>query len=269
MLKILVVSDLHAFTPPNHNTGKTIDDPPSFLVNTEVESKKQPNPIELIPDLLKAEGLDVDWILCPGDIADRADPDAQAFAWRHLVNLKKSTKARLLLGTVGNHDVDSRLQFSEFDPKGHLQALSPPFPGINGAAANRYWARNFHIQQEGTVRLLNLNSAAYHGFSSRYQQTKPEYLQGRVSERTIEAIRKELSTAKSFDHNILFTHHHPFQERRNIRLRLQQHGARRKTCFNAVRAHIGQLAYYSWTSTLPCTPICSGSRIPVSNFLRW
>jgi hypothetical protein len=60
---------------------------------------------------------------------------------------KRKVKARVLLGTVGNHDVDSRLRFSEFDPKGHLQALSPPFPGVNGVA-DRYWARNFHIQEE-------------------------------------------------------------------------------------------------------------------------
>jgi predicted phosphodiesterase len=207
MLKILIVSDLHAFTP-RADSHTPSDNPPSFFVNSETESLRFPNPVELIPDVLKSEGLTVDWILCPGDIADRADPDAQSFAWRHLVKLKKDVKARKLLGTAGNHDIDSRFKFSDFDPKSHLQTLTPAFPGPT--VADRYWARNFHICEEGNVRLVNLNSAAFHGYHSENKDAPPEYLQGRVSTQTIDAIQKEIMI-KQFDLNILLTHHHPFR----------------------------------------------------------
>jgi predicted phosphodiesterase len=204
MLRLLIVSDLHAYCPAEKGGRE-----PSFLIATERDEIRSKNPLRAIPDALKAEGLEVDWILCPGDIADQADPSAQSFAWNELVELKKATKAKLLLSTAGNHDVDSRLKFNSFDPKGHLQSLLPPFPGLK-EAADRYWARNYHIYEQGPVRLVNLNSAAFHGFHSGDAQSEAEYRHGRVSERTIDSIVSEVKD-RSFPINILFTHHHPYR----------------------------------------------------------
>lgn len=202
MTRILILSDLHAYSPSDKAARE-----PSFLIASSKEGAT--NPIRTIPDILKQEGLSVDWILCPGDIADQADPDAQTFAWQELVELKKAVKAKLLLSTAGNHDVDSRLKFSNYDPKGHLQGLEPPFPGIK-IAADKYWARNYHIHEQGSVRLVNLNSAAFHGFHSQEQGSISEYRHGRVSTRTIDAIVDEIGR-KKFQTNILFTHHHPYR----------------------------------------------------------
>jgi predicted phosphodiesterase len=205
MVKILIVSDLHAYTPSD-----AIKRPPSFLVNSGAPKAKSVNPLEEIPAILERDGLGVDWIFCPGDIADQADPDAQSFAWKALFDLKAAVKAKLLMCTAGNHDLDSRLKFSDFDPKGHLQSLSPPFPGITSAVADRYWSRNFCVYEEDQIRVVNLNSAAFHGFHSGDTGKAPEYLHGRVSNRTIDAIVSEVSKKKS-SHNILLTHHHPFK----------------------------------------------------------
>jgi predicted phosphodiesterase len=202
MTRILILSDLHAYRPSPESKRE-----PSFLI---ASSKDNPaNPIRAIPDILKQEGLSVDWILCPGDIADQADPDAQTFAWEELVELKKAVKAKLLLSTAGNHDVDSRLKFTNFDPKGHLQSLIPPFPGLK-PASDKYWARNYHIYEQDSIRLVNLNSAAFHGFHSDEQGPLSEYRHGRVSNRTIDAIVEEIKQ-QQFQTNILFTHHHPYE----------------------------------------------------------
>lgn len=203
MLRILVVSDLHAFTPG----GKDRRDP-SFLLVSEQPTVRI-NPLREIPAVLSKADLGVDWILCPGDIADQADPDAQKFAWTELVQLQTSTKAKLLLGTAGNHDLDSRLNYSDFDPKGYLQTLDPPFPGL-AKYSDQYWARNFHIYEQGNTRLVNLNSAAFHGVHSGEPQKVAEYRHGRVSDRTIEQLVSAVSS-KSFEHNILLTHHHPYK----------------------------------------------------------
>jgi predicted phosphodiesterase len=205
MVRILVVSDLHAYTPRD-----SIKRPPSFLVNSGAPTAKVVNPLKEIPAVLDREDLGVDWIFCPGDIADQADPDAQTFAWEGLVELKSTVKAKLLMCTAGNHDLDSRLKFSNYDPKGHLQNLSPPFPGMSENVADRYWSRNFCIHEENGIRVVNLNSAAFHGFHSGEATQKPEYLHGRVSNRTIDAIVKEVSK-KTCEHNILLTHHHPYK----------------------------------------------------------
>jgi predicted phosphodiesterase len=206
-LRILVLSDLHAYTP-NHK----IIQPPSFLLNSLAHAHEFPNPIVSIPKVLGSEQLEVDWILCPGDIADKADPDAQAFAWAQLEQLRVNIGARLLLGTAGNHDIDSRLKIDGFDPKGRLLSLRPSFPGLDRSTVDKYWARNFHIHTEGKVRLLNLNSAAFHGYHSdqHLEPAKSEYRHGRVSAATIESILASVN-AEEYPINILLTHHHPYK----------------------------------------------------------
>ena len=202
MTQILILSDLHAYRPSDKTERE-----PSFLI---ASSKDNPtNPIRAISEILKDQDLEVDWVLCPGDIADQADPDAQTFAWQELTELKRAVKAKLLLSTAGNHDVNSRLKFTNFDPKGHLQSLSPPFPGLKNAA-DKYWARNYHIHEHDTVRLVNLNSSAFHGFHTEQQGSLSEYRHGRVSNRTIDAIVEEIRQ-QTFRTNILFTHHHPYR----------------------------------------------------------
>ncbi|PBB68015.1 hypothetical protein CK228_12840 [Mesorhizobium sp. WSM4312] len=205
-MKILILSDLHAYTP-----SPKITRAPSFLVNSHMSSLGMPDMLTPIPELLDEEGLDVDWIICPGDIADKAEPTAQEFAWRSLCELKKKTRARLLLATAGNHDVDSRLKYNDFDPKSSLQALLPPFPGIDDKTSDTYWSRNFHIYTEGPVRLLNLNSSAFHGYHSEEvaDTSKSEYRHGRISEYTIQRIENALQGG-NYPVNILLTHHHPF-----------------------------------------------------------
>ncbi|UUP19095.1 metallophosphoesterase family protein [Nitratireductor thuwali] len=208
-MKILVLSDLHAFTPNDAVGGRA----PSILVNSKSGDRGVVNPISLIPEVLRDEGLEVDWILCPGDIADRADPDAQEFAWRALTGLKQEVGARLLLATAGNHDLDSRLKHSQYDPKGALQALVPPFPGLDNETCDKYWSRNFHIHIENGIRLVNLNSAAFHGYSSEDEVKNPEFMHGRVSERTISNIEEALR-GEDCELNILFTHHHIYKDDR-------------------------------------------------------
>jgi hypothetical protein len=202
MLRLLILSDLHAYRPSEISQRV-----PSFLVASDRGNPA--NPIRAIPAVLKEEGLAVDWVVCPGDIADQADPDAQTFAWNELRELKDALKAKVLLSTAGNHDLDSRLQFSNYDPKGHLQSLIPTFPGI-AAVSDQYWSRNYHIYEKGDVRLVNLNSAAFHGFKAETPASIAEYRHGRVSERTIDAIVREVKNRK-FHTNILLTHHHPYR----------------------------------------------------------
>lgn len=204
-MNILVVSDLHAYMkagPDKRRPSIMCGSPPTDGAYADIMAK--------IPETLAKERLTVDWLICPGDIADQADPDAQRFAWAALNEIKQKTGARLLLATVGNHDVDSRLNHSEFDPKGILQSLVPSFPGVDDAAADRFWSRNYHIHTEGSIRVVNLNSAAFHGYQSEGDgaKLKKEYLHGRVSNRTIENIVRDVS-AEEFAFNILLTHHHP------------------------------------------------------------
>ena len=108
-LHFLVVSDLHAHAgDPAHSSS------PSLISSSSLFQAL--NPIKGIPSLLKKEGLSVNWIISPGDLGDRAEPNAQRFAWSELVWLRDSLSAELLIGTAGNHDLDLRRSLSGFRP---------------------------------------------------------------------------------------------------------------------------------------------------------
>jgi hypothetical protein len=206
MISLLVVSDIHASANDLKN-----DDAVSWYSTLPEYDRGDRNPFVSIPDLLKAESLKVDLILCPGDLADCANPTAQDKAWASLALLQQKIGARRLVGTAGNHDVDSRAKFSEFDPKTTLQSLTPPFPGLPESECDFFWSRNFAIFEENDVRFVVLNSAAFHGIhSGEKDNLSKEYLHGRVSDRTISALAEKLSTG-SFALNILLLHHHIYK----------------------------------------------------------
>ncbi|CUX24301.1 MULTISPECIES: metallophosphoesterase family protein [Agrobacterium tumefaciens complex] len=202
MRKLLILSDLHAYR------GTPSGSPPSHL---KVDSSHAlASMFSGIVGTLQKEGITPDLIICPGDLADKADPVAQSNAWAQMEELKTVLGASQLIGTAGNHDVDSRLVFTEFDPKGVLQSLQPAFPGGTEIEVDRYWARNFVIYEFGDLRIVNLNSAAFHGIASDERDTSThisEYKRGRVSKSTVSSIVNSIKN-KSFKHNVLLTHHH-------------------------------------------------------------
>nr|WP_254803934.1 metallophosphoesterase [Methylobacterium sp.]USU34558.1 metallophosphoesterase [Methylobacterium sp.] len=206
-MKVLVVSDLHA-----HSGSAAEGAAPSFLYAKKDPSQTDRSVISLIGDILEEESITVDLLLCPGDIADKADPTAQRFAWGELLALKKRVGAKAIIASAGNHDVDSRMKFSTYDPKGALQTLKPPFPGLDEKACDKYWSRNFHIYTSGTIRLVNLNSSAFHGYHSDEPKDtlKSEYHHGRVSNITIDNICQSIAKS-NYKTNILLTHHHIYK----------------------------------------------------------
>lgn len=206
MISLLIVSDIHAAA----NDLKK-DDAVSWFSTLPEFDLPERNPFKTIPDILAREGVKTDILLCPGDLADCAEPTAQKEAWTNLEQLRQAIGAKRLVGTVGNHDVDSRAKFSDFDPKTTLQSLRPHFPGLTEAECDFFWSRNFVIVQEQDVRFVILNSAAFHGIhSGDPEKPDKEYLHGRVSDRTIEAISSGLS-AQHFKLNVLLMHHHVYK----------------------------------------------------------
>lgn len=204
-LMVAVVSDLHAYKDAEP------DDAPSHYCLGDPGTDPGTSPLAGLRDLIKAENLTADLLLCPGDLADKADPVAIQHVWRELHDIKAHLKAPLLAATSGNHDVDSRYQYNDFDAKGVLQALNPPYPLPDDALNDRYWSRHFSlIVDRAPYRLLVLNSSAFHG-EGRYEQTKQyEFQHGRISEHTLAAIKRELDASpRDYSVNILLCHHHP------------------------------------------------------------
>ncbi|MFY3977186.1 metallophosphoesterase family protein [Achromobacter xylosoxidans] len=198
-VRLAFISDLHAYHPQRGVSGAG----PSYLpANPGVAD---PDPFGDLDQLIDREKLCVDLLLCGGDICDQADLRGFQYAWQKMNALKERLSARELIATCGNHDLNSRLIESDEDPdpKGALQTVQPQFPFEDKNLTNHFWARNFAIVQPVPgVSIVVLNTSAYHGGAD------DEHRHGRVSQRTITAIEKELQGMGSTDLNILLCHHH-------------------------------------------------------------
>jgi hypothetical protein len=108
--------------------------------------------------------------------------------------------------------------FPDFDLKGTLQLLNPPFP-INldcfkigdGVFCDRYWSRNFAVVPFSTYdcTLVIVNSCAFHGYASD-GPTVREHDRGKLSALTRDAIVKAVEASKT-RLNLLLVHHHPIK----------------------------------------------------------
>ena len=199
VIKIAVVSDLHVFNGSSSAGG------PSFVGTADPQDSPEKHPFRGIQKLIVDEGLTADFLICPGDLSDKADHAALMFAWEKLQRLKNQLGAQHLFATNGNHDVDSRNVNGDVDPKGNLQSLDPMFPGLDEQQCDRYWSRNFAVFTNEHLRMVLLNSAAFHGYGT---DASPEYEYGRVSSRTISRLRTDLAMSERRV-NILVCHHHP------------------------------------------------------------
>jgi hypothetical protein len=144
-------------------------------------------------------------------MGDKANSAAQQYVWAKIQEIGSALGAPLVLGTAGNHDMDSRYT-NDYDARGALQSLTPRFPGLDEAACDRYWSRNYVIHEESDWRIVILNSAAYHGARAPKGDEhagSEEFERGRISLRTVASLGSELSALSQKPLNILLCHHHP------------------------------------------------------------
>lgn len=198
VIRLGILSDIHATV---YVAGKELK---SFVTVPAVHGKR--NPLDDLAMISKNRTLD--YLLCPGDITNQADPQALSWMWGELHKIKDAFKALDLCVVCGNHDVDSRHATNpedDPDPKGVLLDLAPSFPTLDPDAVNHFWARNYVIIEKLEPlphRLLLLNTCAYHGGS------EAELKHGRISTRTINRIKTDLEKRDPSLLNILLCHHH-------------------------------------------------------------
>lgn len=194
VIRVLVASDLHVVSGPES------DD--SYLATAPSAGNVNGDPFTGALKLIEQEKIRADIVLCPGDIGNRADPAAIKYAWDRLHELRDAVQAKHLVASSGNHDFDSRLIYNKYDPTETLKALQPRYPIASESEAHRYWTDHFGLVEMESVRIVSLNSSAYHWLADEREQ-------GRVSTRTIGELTRYLSQAPQKLVNVLLCHHHP------------------------------------------------------------
>lgn len=192
-----VLSDLHAApksSDPKGTEVKLYSDGDSF--------SQHDNPMASLYELIGREGLSADFVICPGDMTNRADAGALKFVWDKLHELKQKLNAQEVVATVGNHDVDSRNHIEGAFPREALMRLLPRFPIANNALADHYWAHGYFFTTIGQVRFLVLNSSWLHEHRDQLEH-------GAVTGYTLEKLRQDLTDSSAAEFNIAICHHHP------------------------------------------------------------
>jgi predicted phosphodiesterase len=198
-LRIAVASDLHAIS------GSVVSSGRSHLRADESEDQPGKQPVGGLLKLIRDENLTAQLLICPGDLGDKADPEGIRYAWKALHRVGDALGCKVVLGTTGNHDVDSRYVHNKVDPIEVLKDLSPPYPFPDEASNALYWMRQFCVSEAENYRVIVLNSSAYHGGPDGEQE------RGRVTPSTLTKIKAYLETSASKPLNLLICHHHPQQ----------------------------------------------------------
>lgn len=198
---IAVVSDIHAAIPDKDGNN------PSYASTAPNKDATEKDAILSLHKFIEAKGIRTDYLVCCGDMADRANPTAMQYVWNKFHEIAGTLGAKPVV-TVGNHDIDSRFVESDHDARGMLRNLKPTYPLGESSKDYEYWSRNFVILINDNVRLVVLNSCAYHGFNPKTDN--PEHEHGRVSSHTLSDLRSALSEETKRDLvNLLICHHHP------------------------------------------------------------
>lgn len=214
-LRFAVISDLHyrkdndgvAYRPAAGAQGAHADPVEKLIAFLDAQRA----------DFRCPDGKLADYLLCPGDICDKADTGAFDEGWRQLKELQKVLRADHLIASTGNHEVHSRSSALDRIP-GYAEAALDPLEGVQ---AHRdyptelfsedqrwvYWGRGYEIIEREDIFLLLINSSHFH------PTTQPnEYERGRIGKVALELLRAELKTKVESNRNRLFItllHHHP------------------------------------------------------------
>jgi len=195
-MKLAIVSDLHGFDSGTNSEGG----PSHYDVNPSRDRNQCP--IENLRSLIQKQKLSADLLLCPGDLVHQACRSSLPKVWKELNDLAILLGVSHTIATAGNHDVDSRLQYTSYDPNEGLKTLQPGFPTNDLTLKRQYWADHFFFFQHDYLRLLVLNSSAYH-------TNKDEIEHGRISNNTLKGISNELNPSTQETFNVLLCHHNP------------------------------------------------------------
>lgn len=199
-ITLAIVSDLHC-----RYIGSDSGPMRTYLTSDALRDPPQQHPIEALNAFIDTNGLEADYLLCPGDIADRMDRQGFISGWGYLLELRLKFQAKELLATTGNHDVDSRNKLGLGEALALPKKILQGYPVEDRDNQSRFWANHYHIRSTDNVHFFVFNSAYSHFDEKSANESKIET--SILSK--IEADFKALGTQKGL--RIAMCHHHPTQ----------------------------------------------------------
>ncbi len=194
-ISIAVISDLHCHPEKVDYTAET------FLYSDMPDRPTETHPIQSLLNLIRKEKLTTEVVLVPGDLTNRCDQAGMGAAWGFLLNVKRALKAKNLIGTIGNHDVESHAPNSP-DIFRIAKNIRTDFPFANQKARTEFWGERFCIIETKSFRILVINSVSQHA-------DKNEAKRGSFTDVDLEKLSNILISKKPKKIQVAMFHHHP------------------------------------------------------------
>src|SRR3990170_2709102 len=103
LIRVAVVSDLHVYEEPLALGVQ----PPSRL-HTSLSRQDVDHPISALVELIQHEALEADLLVACGDLGNQASGAGIIYAWSEIQRIRDALGVDDVIGTAGNHDLDSR-----------------------------------------------------------------------------------------------------------------------------------------------------------------
>ncbi|HEX3423352.1 MAG TPA: metallophosphoesterase [Sphingomicrobium sp.] len=232
---ILIISDIHAVTATDASAHASR----SFVATRHSTGGLEADPFDQLVVKLQEEQIQIGLILCPGDLTDQAEPTGLSYVTSRLRALKSELGATGLAILPGNHDIDSRYRYDDADSRDRIMRLRPHLPFGDRQSFLEFWTENFSIREFEDVRVVALNSTAFHG-GGKTPNLEMEH--GRISAFTLDSLTERLGALPAGKINILICHHHPL--RNNL---IREVDYSEMSGGHALMQLLGSGAYGQWT----------------------
>lgn len=200
-INIAIISDLHCH-PSSIIPSNTV----LFSDGLRLPSKE--HPVENLIELISAETLLADIVMCAGDLAHQANRQGLISGWYFVNDIAKAFGDIPIISTIGNHDVDSRINNNNYSFN-DVKKIDKNFP-LQSKYLDSFWSKGYSIIDEPDYVVLVINSCHFHTHNDGNVISH-----GELDSSQIEMIESSISQYKSDDRfKILLLHHHPVQHER-------------------------------------------------------
>jgi predicted phosphodiesterase len=197
MLRLGIISDIHCHEKSEKPQG-------GYYFPLMPDYPVSQNPFASLRQLARSDGIEVDFLLCPGDYAHIVDEKGLKSSWEQLKLMSHELKAKFLIGTIGNHDVASRAKGDSFS---YLKIFDSNFPVYVDTKSPEYLKSllnegYYYVDnEEDDIFFMVLNSCFDHW--DEIQASR-----GKILKEESEKIEKIIENS-SRSKKILMVHHHP------------------------------------------------------------
>lgn len=199
-MKLCIISDLHC----QHQDNSSGENRDTFLTSNKARVPVSQHPVaSMLKVIDEKENIKSDYLLCLGDLGNKADEQGISSAWGFVGEIKEKLGAKCKVCVPGNHDVNSRRNFGK-DAFTYIKSFHESFPTSDRTLNSHFWDRGFCFKTVNDVLFLMINTVHDHNSEENASDSC-------ISEKNFEDIKQELATFNNLDikYKICVMHHHP------------------------------------------------------------